>query len=119
MTVGQPENGVVAGSTGILIPEPVPLADRFGIRTPQELKVRAAELGGTEYIIEGLFPKQSLSLVVGDSGLGKSALLYQAALSVASGEPFLEKNGESGRCRTRFRDEAEHDSGLIPNAVPA
>jgi hypothetical protein len=45
---------------------PLTIADRFGVRTPQELKIRAAELGGTEYIIEGLFPKQSLSLIVGD-----------------------------------------------------
>jgi RecA-family ATPase len=73
------------------------LADRFGIRTLQELKARAAELGGTEYIIEGLFPKQSLSLIVGDSGLGKSALLYQAALSVAFGGPFLDKKVRQGR----------------------
>jgi hypothetical protein len=34
---------------------------------------------------------------VGDSGLGKSALLYQAAISVACGEPFLDKKVRQGR----------------------
>jgi hypothetical protein len=50
-----------------------------------------------EYLIEGLLPKQSLSLVIGDSGLGKSPLLYQAATAVAAGIPFLGRNTRRGR----------------------
>jgi RecA-family ATPase len=70
--------------------------DSLNIRTPKQLKARAQELGGIEYIIEGLIPKQSISLLVGDSGLGKSPLLYQAAISVAAGIPFLGKEVRQG-----------------------
>jgi AAA domain len=69
----------------------------LSVRKPSELAARAAELGGAEYIIEGLIPKQSLSLVVGHSGLGKSPLMYQAAICVAAGQPFLGRTVRQGR----------------------
>jgi AAA domain len=75
---------------------PIPI-DRLNVRTPRQLQARAKELGGAEYIIEGLVPKQSISLLVGDSGLGKSPFLYQAAISVAAGVPFLGKAVRPGR----------------------
>jgi hypothetical protein len=75
---------------------PIPIS-RLNVRTPRQLQARAEELGGAEYIIEGLVPKQSISLLVGDSGLGKSPFLYQAAISVAAGVPFLGKAVRQGR----------------------
>jgi hypothetical protein len=73
-----------------------PLA-KLSIRTADQLRARAEELGGAGYMIEGLLPRQSLSLVVGDSGLGKSPLLYQAAICVAAGIPFLGYPTRQGR----------------------
>lgn len=40
-------------------------------------------------IIDGLIPEQSVNIVIGDSGLGKTALMLEMALCVASGKPFL------------------------------
>ena len=68
-----------------LSPESGATLVQLGIRTLQQLQGRVAELSTTEYIIDGLIPQQSIALVVGDSGLGKSPLLYQASLCVASG----------------------------------
>jgi hypothetical protein len=48
-------------------------------------------------LIAGLIPKKTISLVVGDSGIGKSSLLYQAALCVATGKPFLGHLTSQGR----------------------
>src|SRR5215469_4878899 len=64
------------------------LKRKWGIYTHGALKQRCHELRGNQYLIADLLPKRSLSIVVGDSGLGKSPLLYQAALSVAEGIPF-------------------------------
>ena len=75
---------------------PIPIS-RLNVRTPRQLQARAEELGGAEYIIEGLVPKMSISLLVGDSGLGKSPFLYQAAISVAAGVPFFCKAVRPGR----------------------
>jgi hypothetical protein len=54
-----------------------------------DLKKRCEELGSKDYLIEGIIPSQSLGLLVGDSGLGKSPLVYQMALCISSGKPFL------------------------------
>jgi len=42
-----------------------------------------------EHMIDGFMKKQSLNVVVGDSGLGKTALAVQLGSCVASGAPFL------------------------------
>jgi len=73
------------------------LKRKWGIYTHGALKQRCHELRGNQYLIADLLPKRSLSIVVGDSGLGKSPLLYQAALSVAEGIPFLGKPVSPGR----------------------
>jgi AAA domain-containing protein len=70
-------------------PPRVQLRQKWRILTPSQLGQRCEELVGGSYLIEGLIPQRSLSIVVGDSGLGKSPLLYQAALCVAVGSPFL------------------------------
>jgi hypothetical protein len=62
---------------------------RWHLYTPGELSQVCAERNCGSYLIDGLIPRQSLSIVVGDSGVGKSPLFYQAAVCVASGLPFL------------------------------
>jgi len=59
------------------------------VYTHTELKQRCRELGSQNYLIEELLPERSLGVLVGDSGLGKSPLVYQMGLCVASGVPFL------------------------------
>jgi AAA domain len=73
---------------------------RFNIRTLAQLRAdtearRAHE--GSEYLIHGFIERQSLGVMVGDSGLGKSPLLYQAALCMAEGRPFLGQPVQQGR----------------------
>ena len=70
---------------------------RWAARTPTELRIRCEELGGREWLVDGLFPARSLGIVVGASGLGKSPLLYQLSLCVASGRPFLGRDVRQGR----------------------
>jgi hypothetical protein len=73
------------------------LKRKWAIYSPDELSQRTLELGGRTFVVEGLVPERSIALVVGDSGLGKSPLLYQAALCVASGIPFLGRPVRQGR----------------------
>ena len=72
--------------------------EALSLRTPERLAKRIAELGVQEYVIDTLIPAQGIAFVIGDSGLGKSPFLYQAAISVAAGLPdFLGRRiGRSG-----------------------
>jgi hypothetical protein len=67
------------------------------IFTSKELTQRCRELDSGKYLINDLLPKQSLSIAVGDSGVGKSPLFYQAAICVAAGVPFLGHSVSRGR----------------------
>lgn len=73
------------------------LKQKWRLRTPLDLAARRAEIGSTEFLIDGFFPSQSLGIVVGDSGLGKSPLLYQMALCIAAGVPFLGRRVQQGK----------------------
>jgi archaellum biogenesis ATPase FlaH len=64
------------------------LARRWGIYTPGELRQKCKEVD-CAFLIGGLIPRRTISIVAGDSGIGKSPLLYQAAICVAAGVPFL------------------------------
>lgn len=65
--------------------------NKFAIRSFKDLKRRCQETGGAQQLIEGLFPEGQIAFVVGDSGLGKSPLLYQAGMCLAAGIPFLNR----------------------------
>ncbi len=65
------------------------LRARWGVYRPQDLKDRCAREGPERFLIDGLIAERSLGLVVGESGLGKSPLMYQIALCAAAGIPFL------------------------------
>ena len=73
------------------------LRKRWSLHTPDTLKVRTKELGGAEYLIKGMLPRRSVALLLGDSGLGKSPLMYQAGLCIAAGVPFLGCETRKGR----------------------
>lgn len=72
------------------------LRRKWAIYTPSELRRHRAELDGGCSLIEGLIPAKSISIVAGDSGIGKSPLLYQAAVCVAGGLPFLGRRIQQG-----------------------
>lgn len=90
----------MTGSTGAKVASSgglCELARKWGIYGPEQLGRRRRELGCGTPLISGLIPQQSISIVVGDSGVGKSPLLYQAAISVAAGLPFLGRAVSQGR----------------------
>jgi archaellum biogenesis ATPase FlaH len=60
---------------------------RFGMYSASETGEVAARAPAA--IMEGLIPAGSVNLLVGDSGIGKTPLIYQLGLSVAAGLPFL------------------------------
>jgi AAA domain len=72
------------------------LAQKWGIYTPGELRQRC-NASASAHLVADLIPARSISLVVGDSGIGKSPLLYQAALCVAAGIAFLGHQTSQGR----------------------
>lgn len=61
----------------------------YGVRTYESLRRHIQNAGRKAHLIEDLLPMRSIGLLVGDSGIGKSPLLYQMAVSIAAGVPFL------------------------------
>src|SRR6267378_1469177 len=76
-------------------PVPVPkpsihqAKDEFGLLSASDVGRVVRAIPVTTFVVEGLLPRASINLLVGDSGIGKSPLAYQLALSVAAGIPFL------------------------------
>jgi len=54
-------------------------------------------LRGSNYLVEGWIPTRSVGFLLGDSGLGKSALMYQLGICVATGSSFLGHATRKGR----------------------
>ena len=65
------------------------LLKRLGLFTADELHRRCVEELNKTAVIDGLLNVGSIGILVGDSGLGKTPFVYQLALSVAAGVPFL------------------------------
>jgi hypothetical protein len=74
---------------------PVESLRELGVFSPTMLSAHAKE--DREYLVEGLLFKESVNLAVGDSGLGKTALLVSLGIAVASGRPWLGRATEPGR----------------------
>jgi len=70
---------------------------RFAIRRPSDLRQRCSELRTGDDLVRSFLPAGCLALLVGDSGLGKSSLVYSLSLSVAAGKPFLGYRTRQGR----------------------
>lgn len=70
------------------------LKRKWGIRTPGDLSNLATSRPPD--IVEGLVPPCSNNILVGDSGLGKTPLLYQMAVCVAAGIQFLGRAVQQG-----------------------
>ncbi len=64
---------------------------------PDEVdRICAQEHRKGEGLVAGLIARRSVSILVGDSGLGKSPLAYQLGICVAAGLPFLGMETKSG-----------------------
>jgi len=64
--------------------------------SPREVDLKCDEQHNPGGLIAGFLRHRSLSILVGDSGLGKSPLAYQLGLCVAQGIPFLDLATEQG-----------------------
>jgi hypothetical protein len=73
------------------------LKAKWAVRSAPEVVEAADSAEAEEHLIYGLIPRRSLGIVVGHSNLGKSPLLYQAGICVASGCPFLGHDVRRGR----------------------
>lgn len=69
---------------------------KWRLHTPDSLRARVCQLNASDYLIKGLLPARSIGVLVGDSGLGKSPLVYQAGVCVAAGLPFLNSETRKG-----------------------
>jgi AAA domain len=80
----------------VLFPASLPSAtptitklQQLGIHTSDTLDLLCVQESRKPFVVEGLMAAGSIGIVVGDSGLGKSPLIYQLALSVAAELPWL------------------------------
>jgi RecA-family ATPase len=65
------------------------LRAKYHAFTPDEVDVQLRSAGKQRFLIAGMLPAQSIALMVGDPGIGKSPLLFQLGLCVAAGVPFF------------------------------
>ena len=70
---------------------------QLGIHTPDMLDALCAQEGQKPFVVDGLISAGSICLIVGDSGLGKSPLIYQLGLCVAAGIPWLGMRTQKGK----------------------
>jgi hypothetical protein len=90
-----PDDGAAANSPPRKAPSGssnfVRLKRRYGIFQGSEIGPVLRKLpSAAPPLVEGLLPRGSVNILVGDSGIGKSALAYQLGLAVAAGTPFLD-----------------------------
>src|SRR5260221_12696979 len=65
------------------------LKEQYGIYEGSEIGPLLSRLPAAQDLVESLIPPRTVNLMVGDSGIGKSPLVYQLALAIATGTPFL------------------------------
>jgi hypothetical protein len=61
----------------------------IGIHTIAEMKALLRDMQRRPYLLQDHIPVQTLAITVGDSGIGKSPLMYELGMCIASGKPFL------------------------------
>jgi ABC-type phosphonate transport system ATPase subunit len=62
---------------------------KHGLLFPGDLGRAVRAQSKARDLVAGVIPSHSVSVLVGDSGLGKSPLAFQLAMSVVFGTPFL------------------------------
>lgn len=80
----------------------------IGIYTVKQMKVEVQNIRKAPFLLQDLIARNSITLMVGDSGLGKSPFNYELGLCIASGVPFLGIPTTPGRVLyLDFEDEVE------------
>lgn len=69
----------------------------LGVLSPDQLDRICADQTKTEFLIQDFLPVKSIAIAGGESTIGKSALICQLALCVASGHPFFGMRTQQGR----------------------
>jgi hypothetical protein len=80
---------------------------KHGLLGPREVDKICSQQTRSSGLVEGLIARRSVSVLIGDSGLGKSPLAYQLGLCVAAGIPFLGLQTQRGRVVY-----AEYENGM-------
>jgi len=88
----------------LFTPEEVPLVGsvtdeirrKFHVFTVDQLAEECKREGSMKYLVQGLIPSPSITVGIGQSGIGKSPLFYQLGLCVTGGVPFLGMNVTKG-----------------------
>lgn len=89
----------------------------LGLHTPDSLDKVCAADDKQGYVLEGLISYGSINIAVGDSGLGKSALLYQLGICVAAGIPWLGLKTTQGPVIYIDLENGERDSRTIRDSL--
>jgi len=69
---------------------------KYHLLRPDDVDRMCSETHRYGGLVAGFLGRRSVSMLVGDSGLGKSPLAYQLGLCVAEGIPFLGMATEQG-----------------------
>jgi hypothetical protein len=69
---------------------------KYNLMQPEEVDKICSLESRDEGLVSGLVARHSVSILIGDSGLGKSPLAYQLGICVAQGMPFLGMGTEPG-----------------------
>ena len=89
----------------------------LGVLVPCEVDRICSEDKGARFLVKDMLPDQCLAIVGGESTIGKSPLLYQLAICVAQGIPFLGMETHQG-CVLYFDLENDlHDSQGIRDSL--
>ena len=91
------------------------LKQAYGVFTPPELMKLSQQMPAS-YLVEGLIPTRSVDIVVGDSGIGKTPLMYQLAMCVAAGITFLGHKVQQGRVLYLDYENGIEDMALLSHA---
>src|SRR4051812_2779964 len=88
------------------------LKRKYGLLSVDDLK-SAAGTAPTSYLVDGFLPQQSLTIAVGDSGIGKSPFFFQMAMCIAHGLPFLGRVTTPGRVLYLDFENGIHDANVL------
>jgi hypothetical protein len=84
-----------------------------------ELLEQESTSASTPMVIADMFPSVGISVVAGDSTIGKSALVLQMAACVAGGVPFLGKQTTKGKVLIIDWENGNRISGILSQVAKA
>jgi hypothetical protein len=77
--------------------QPAAEKPKIKLLSPSQLRAREKESGAVEQLVEGLLPRHGVSVLIGDSNIGKSPLVVQLAVCVAADVDFLDRPTRHGK----------------------